>query len=206
MSPARYGYLQTIDWRLYHAVNAFVARHDWIGSAAAQLETWGVLLLALSTFALWFFARPGAAQKWKLACASALASSAVALVLNQVIAAAWRRDRPFAAHPGAHVWGGRSHDPSFPSDHTSAAFAIAFAVFAFDRRVGALFLAAAAAIGAGRVVVGAHYPGDVLAGVLVGLGAALLVTRVARPVVAWVVRLVERLSDPLLAPVWRRVS
>jgi membrane-associated phospholipid phosphatase len=56
------------------------------------------------------------------------------------------------------------------------------------------------------VVVGAHYPGDVVAGVLVGLGAAVLVTRVARPLVAWVVRLVERLSDPLLAPVWRRIS
>jgi undecaprenyl-diphosphatase len=165
-----------------------------------------VLLLALSTFALWFLARPGAARKWKLACASALASSAVALVLNQLVALAWQRPRPFAAHPGAHVWGARSQDPSFPSDHASAAFAIAFAVFAFDRRVGALFLAAATVLGVGRVVVGAHYPADVLAGALVGLGAALLVPRLARPVVGWIVRLVERLSDPLLAPVWRRVG
>jgi undecaprenyl-diphosphatase len=199
-------YDESIDWRLYHALNVFVAGHDWIGSAAARLETWGVLLLAASTFALWFFARPGAGRKWKLACASALASSAVALVLNQLVALAWRRQRPFAAHPGAHVWGGRSHDPSFPSDHASAAFAVAFAVLEFDRRAGALFLVAAAVIGAGRVIVGAHYPGDVVAGVLVGLGAAVLVTRVARPLVAWVVRVVERLSDPLLAPVWRRVS
>jgi undecaprenyl-diphosphatase len=195
-----------MDWRLYHALNLFVARHDGIEDTAVQLETWGVLLLALSTFALWFLARPGAARKWKLACASALASSAVALVLNQLVALAWRRPRPFAAHPGARVWGGRSHDPSFPSDHASAAFAIAFAVFAFDRRVGALFLAAATVLGVGRVVVGAHYPADVLAGALVGLGAALLVTRLARPVVGWIVRLVERLSDPLLAPVWRRVG
>jgi membrane-associated phospholipid phosphatase len=65
---------------------------------------------------------------------------------------------------------------------------------------------AATVLGVGRVVVGAHYPADVLAGALVGLGAALLVTRLARPVVGWIVRLVERLSDPLLAPVWRRVG
>jgi undecaprenyl-diphosphatase len=194
-----------VDWRVYHAVNAFVSRHDWIGAAGAQLETWGVVLIAVATFGLWFFARPGATRKWKLACASALASSAVALVINQLIARAWHRERPFAAHPQAEVWGGRSHDPSFPSDHASAAFAIAFAVFMFDRRVGALFLAAATAIGAGRVVVGAHYPTDVFAGALVGLGSALLVARLARPVVALVVGLVERVSDPLLAPLWRLV-
>jgi undecaprenyl-diphosphatase len=103
------------------------------------------------------------------------------------------------------VWGGRSHDPSFPSDHASAAFAIAFAVFIFDRRVGALFLGAATVIGTGRIVVGAHYPADVLAGALVGLGSAVLVTRLARPVVVPIVRLVERVSDPIIAPLWRRV-
>jgi membrane-associated phospholipid phosphatase len=164
------------------------------------------VLLAVSTFGLWFFARPGAARKWKLACASALASGAVALALNQLVALAWHRARPFATHPQAHVWGGRSHDPSFPSDHASAAFAIAFAVFTFDRRVGALFLGAATVIGAGRVVVGAHYPGDVLAGALVGLGSAVLVARLARPVVVPIVRLVERVSDPIIAPLWRRAG
>src|SRR5207249_9998191 len=67
---------------------------------------------------------------------------------------------PFAAHPAAHVWGSRSHDPSLPSDHASAAFAIAFAVFLFDRVIGSVFLAAAAVIGVGRVFIGAHYPLD----------------------------------------------
>jgi PAP2 superfamily protein len=37
----------------------------------------------------------------------------------------------------------------------------------FDRVAGGMFLAAAAVIGVGRVLVGAHYPADVLAGCLV---------------------------------------
>src|ERR687887_628066 len=85
-----------------------------------------------------------------------------------------------------------------------ATFAIAFAVFLFDRVVGTLFLAAAVVIGAGRVFIGAHYPFDVLAGCLVGLGSALLVARVAAPIIKWLVRVAERLTDPLLAPLWRR--
>jgi undecaprenyl-diphosphatase len=109
------------------------------------------------------------------------------------------------AHPSAHVWGTRSHDASFPSDHASAAFSIAFAVFLFDRFVGSLFLTAACVIGIGRVFIGVHYPSDVLAGCLVGLASALLVVRVLRPLIERVVRVVERLTDPLLAPLWRQL-
>jgi membrane-associated phospholipid phosphatase len=117
----------------------------------------------------------------------------------------WDRARPFVAHPGVHVWGTRSHDPSFPSDHASAVFGIAFAVFLLDRLVGSIFLTAACAVGVGRVFIGAHYPSDVVAGCLVGLASALLVVRVLRPLIERIVRLVERVTDPLLAPLWRQL-
>src|SRR5881398_2230168 len=192
-----------MDYRLYHAINQLVVHHAWIGRGLSVVENWAVPVLAGATFALWLFARPGSSRKWKLACASALASSGLALLINQLFAHVWARARPFATHPSAHVWGPRSHDPSFPSDHASAAFAIGFAFVMFDRAVGALFLAAAVAIGVVRVLIGAHYPLDIAAGCLVGLAAALLVVKLGRPVISWVVRLVERLTDPLLAPIWR---
>jgi undecaprenyl-diphosphatase len=162
-----------------------------------------VPVIAIATFALWLLSRPGGSRRWKLASACALASAALALLINQLIGKVWHRQRPFATHPSAHVWGSRSHDPSFPSDHASAVFGIAFAILLFDRIAGSIFLAAAVVIGAGRVFIGAHYPADVLAGCLVGLGSALLVVRLARPLIEWLVRLAERATDPLLAPLWR---
>lgn len=192
-----------MDYRAYHAINQLVYHHASLGRDFNLLETWAVPALAIATFALWLLARPGAGSKWKLASACALASAGLAMLINQGIAQLWHRARPFATHPSAHVWGSRSHDPSFPSDHASAAFGIAFAVFFFDRLVGGIFLGAATLIGVGRVFVGAHYPADVLAGCLVGLGAAVLVVRLARPLVDRLVRLVERVTDPLLAPAWR---
>jgi undecaprenyl-diphosphatase len=194
-----------MDYPLYHAVNELVVDYSWIGRAFNLVESWSVPLLVAATFGLWLFARPGSSRKWKLACASALASSGIALLINQLIARMWDRARPFVAHPGVHVWGTRSHDPSFPSDHASAAFGIAFAVFLFDRLVGSIFLTAACAIGVGRVFIGAHYPSDVVAGCLVGLASALLVVRFLRPLIERIVRLVERLTDPLLAPLWRQL-
>jgi membrane-associated phospholipid phosphatase len=192
-----------MDYRVYHAVNRFVFHHAWLGRALADIEKWAVPVVAVATFALWLLARPGGSRKWKLASATALASAALGLLVNQLVAQFWHRARPFAAHRSAHVWGNRSHDPSFPSDHASAAFAIGFAVLLFDRVAGALFLAAAVVIGVGRVLIGAHYPADVLAGVLVGLACAVVVARLARPAIEFVVRIVERLTDPLLAPLWR---
>lgn len=194
-----------MDYTLYHAANELTIDYSWIGRGLSVLESWSVVVLAGATFALWLFARPGSSRKWKLACASALASSGLALLINQVVARIWDRARPFVHHSSVHVWGPRSHDPSFPSDHASAAFGIAFAVFFFDRVVGSIFLAAACVIAGGRVFIGVHYPLDVVAGCLVGFGSALLVARLSRPVIERIVRWVERITDPLVASLWRLV-
>jgi undecaprenyl-diphosphatase len=191
-----------VDWRVDHAVNVVVAHHSWLGRATSDFETAMVPILAAATVGLWLFDRPGGQRRWKLAAAYGLASAGVALIANRVIAAIWDRPRPFESHHVSLAYG-RSHDPSFPSDHASAAVAIAFAVLLVDRIVGSLLLAAAILISAGRVLIGVHYPGDVLAGALVGAASAFVVVRLARPVLAFLVRVVERITDPLLAPLWR---
>jgi hypothetical protein len=96
-----------MDYRLYHALNQLVVDHSWIGRGLSVVENWAVPVLAVATFALWLFARPGSSRKWKLACASALASSGLALLINQLIARVWDRAHPFADHRSAHVWGNR---------------------------------------------------------------------------------------------------
>lgn len=187
-------------------MNSGVATHDWLEDPTTALSGLVVPLYALATVGLWFLARPYGNPRWKLASASALVAAAVALLANQAVGHLWDRPRPFATHAAlTHVLSAKSSDPSFPSDHAAAAFAIAFAVFAFSRRGGALFLAAATLISLSRIALGLHYPSDVLAGMLVGLGSAMLVTHAGR---VWIIRLVvlvSRISDPLLRPVWDRV-
>ena len=192
---------------VFHAINAGVATRDWLEDPVTLLAGIAVALYAVATVGLWFFARPFGELKWKLACASALASAALALLANQVIAHAWDRARPYTTHPASdHLLSARSSDPSFPSDHATAAFAIAFAVLAFSRRGGVAFLAAATLIGLSRVALGMHYPSDVLAGAIVGWLAAMLVTRRARALVLRLVVLMSRISDPLVLPLWDRIA
>ena len=103
----------------------------------------------------------------------ATAAAAVALELNQPLAHWIDRVRPYLAHPGqAHLLIARSHDPSFPSDHATGAFALAVGIWLYDRTLGTVLLVLAAVMGFARVYVGTHYPGDVLAGALIGGGVA----------------------------------
>jgi undecaprenyl-diphosphatase len=193
-----------VDWRLYHAINMFVAHHSWLGRTFHAIETYGTILIGVAAVALWLLARPGGDRKWKLASASALAAAALGLLVNRILAAIHHRDRPFISHPGAHVWGPHKTDPSFPSDHSTAAIAIAVAILLIDPVAGALFLVLAVLIAVGRVLIGEHYPGDVLASTLIGTVAAFVVVRYGRPVIGWLVRLVERVTDPVLGLIWRR--
>ena len=191
-----------MDYRLYHAINTFVGHHAWIGRAAGALEGWSIPLFAAATCLLWLLARPNGASRWKHATVAALGSAAIALLTNQVLARLWERPRPYTAHLDAVVFAARSHDPSFPSDHAAAAFAIAIAILLYHRRTGAAFLAVAILISAGRVVAGVHYPLDITAGALVGTLSAVAVTRLARPLVDRITRILGRVTDPLVSPLW----
>jgi undecaprenyl-diphosphatase len=102
-------------------------------------------------------------------------SALLALGIAHLIVDLWARPRPYIAHAAdAHLFIPPSPDPSFPSDHATAAFAIAVALLLRHRKAGLVALVFATVVSLARVAVGTHYPGDVLAGAAVGAFAALV--------------------------------
>jgi undecaprenyl-diphosphatase len=195
-----------VDWRLFHHLNGALAHRDGAQDVAQAFNKWAIFVLVLIAGAIWFFGRPGRSDRSKLAAVSAALAAVVALIGNVVLGSIWFHDRPFVDHPRQTLLLVKhGADNSFPSDHTSVAFAVAFAVLVFHRRLGALLVLLAAAVGIDRIFVGVHYPVDVLAGMLVGLGAALLVAYPGRRTVAWLALQFSRLSDPVVSAVRQRV-
>ena len=188
-----------VDWSILHALNGSLAHHEEAQDTAVIFNAWAIFVVAALAGGIWFVARPRGSDRSKLAGVSAALSGAVALLFNVALGSLWFHDRPFVDHPRADLLlVHHAADNSFPSDHTSVAFGIAFAVLAFHRRLGTLLVLAAAAIGVDRLLVGVHYPVDVAASVLVGLAAALLVVTAGRPTVDRLVRQLSRLSDPIV--------
>ncbi len=66
---------------------------------------------------------------------------------------------------------------SFPSGHTVTVFATAVALAFMVPRAGKALLAAACLIGVSRVVTGAHYPSDVIAGMALGVATTVFLRR-----------------------------
>ncbi len=167
------------DVLLAEHANAFAAHHDgWEDLATAYahfsepLFAAGVVVLAAAGLGL---RRPRLVAASVLAVLAAGLGVVVAAVLSRVV----DRPRPFVAHPQIHAFLAHAPDPGFPSDHATAAFAIAAVLVLRLGRWALPVLLAAAALAVSRVLVGVHYPADVLAGALLGTAAAALVCMLA---------------------------
>ena len=86
-----------------------------------------------------------------------------------------RRPRPQESVPGFRSLITASDQFSFPSGHSSCAFLLATAMMLVYGAAAAPMLLWAAAVALSRVLLGVHFPGDILAGALMGSAIALLV-------------------------------
>jgi membrane-associated phospholipid phosphatase len=103
-----------------------------------------------------------------------------AVAISEVISAGLKysikRQRPFDAYPDLIYAHSNPTDPSFPSGHTSIAFATATSLsMAFPKwYVVVPSFGYATAVGYSRLRLGVHYPSDVFAGALIGAGSSIL--------------------------------
>jgi undecaprenyl-diphosphatase len=193
-----------MDYRIERWINGPAGHHAALDGLMRHAATWGQWLF-IALLAGWFilgWARGRARDRQ--GALTALIAGGGALLVNQGLSHLWGRDRPFADHPRAvHLLIGHGADGSFPSDHAAGAFAIAAVLFVLHRRLGVLALLAAALMSFARVYVGVHYPGDVLAGALVGVAVAVLLLTWLAPLMSGLRLIVDRLIRALRLPLPR---
>lgn len=177
-----------MDSRLYRHVNRFADRTRWLHGAMSAYAKYGVALFGVLLLAVWLRGRAAGALRLEAGAVWAGAAALVALGVGQVIGHAVGRQRPYAVLSGVHVLVPRTTDVSFPSDHALAVGAVAIGLLVVDRAVGLVAVGLALLMALARVYVGAHYPGDVAAGLLIGGGIAAAGAVVVIPAVERVLR------------------
>src|SRR4051812_23096045 len=154
-----------MDWSILHALNGFLVHHDVVEDPYADYVRFSELLF-LGLLAWIFIASRGYARRAaRRGAVAAGLSAGLALLLASQIANLVGRPRPFVDEPSTvHLLVAHAADPGFPSDHATAAFAIAVAILLRSRRWGLLALAMAVALAGGPGAGGGHLPTHVLAG------------------------------------------
>jgi undecaprenyl-diphosphatase len=181
------------EWSILHALNGFLYGHDAVEDPLLAYVNVSELLFAATLVLVFLFANGERLRHWRRAALAAVLSAGVALAIGKVISALVDRSRPFVIDPhGVHLFSGHAADAGFPSDHATGAFAVAMAIFLRNRAWGTVALVAAAVVAVGRVAIGVHFPGDVVAGAALGCAVAALLF--ARPLRTQIDRLADLLG------------
>ena len=151
----------------FRAFNDFARHTAWLHGVAKLFANDGVVLFGLLLVAGVLLNR-GVGLRALTRSLLAGAGVLVAVAVNQPLVHAVAEERPYARWPDVLVLVHRSTDPSFPSDHAVMAGATAVGLLLSRRRLGWVAVPLALLMAADRVYVGAHYPGDVLAGLALG--------------------------------------
>lgn len=152
------------EWRLCLAANRWgtrraIARFFGAVSRAGDGVFWYSLMATLAV--------AGGARGMQAALHMAAVGGA-ALLLYRTLKKRTRRPRPFRAHRGivAHI--PPLDEFSFPSGHTLHAVSFSLVAIAYFPLLVLLLLPFTLLVAASRVVLGLHFPSDVLAAALIG--------------------------------------
>jgi undecaprenyl-diphosphatase len=174
-----------LDDQLLLAVNGFARDTPSLHGAFVDYGKYGLVVFAALLLAGLVAARARssaalAATGW------AAVATLIALAVNQPLGHLVAEARPYVTHPAILRLADRTSDFSFPSDHAVMAGAVAAGLTIAHRRLGAVAWVAAVLMAFTRVYIAAHYPWDVVAGLVLGALIALVGWLVLRRPLVWV--------------------
>lgn len=172
--------IKQMDQAIFQFLNNLVGRNFILDAFLKFLAVYLIWSIPLFLIIYWFLGVK------KTALRSALAGILSWQVFANLIGYLYFRPRPFFALPIKEFI---FHRPtySFPSDHAAFLFALAFSFYlAGEKKLSFWLFGVGIIIPIVRVIVGVHYPSDILAGWVLGILVAYLAWLIKDPLDKWI--------------------
>lgn len=168
------------DWNVFQFIEKYLYNpvFDIVVKIFSAIGEMGIIymIMAISFMVFGLFTRNGKYKKAAMTLAFAIAF--MEIINHFVVKLAFARLRPFDFDWSQYAWAGQFNFPeiiakpdslSFPSGHSTGAFAAAFSLNRFDKRWGICGYIFAVIMAFSRVYAHVHYCTDVIAGVFFGI-------------------------------------
>ena len=179
-----------MDGQLFRWINDLADRTTWAHGFFSAFANYGIVLFAALLVVSYVDGRQHDNLRAVAASVWAGGAALIALGIGQLVGNAIDRLRPYETMNNVHVLVDRTTDFALPSDHATAVGAVAAGLLLANRRWGIIAAVLAILMAFTRVYVGAHYPGDVVAGLALGaivaVGGGRLATPLLTRVATWI--------------------
>jgi len=158
--------MENLNQTIFQYLNGFAFQHGWLDELIIFFATdFGILLVLVA--GIFLVTHRHLKEGIKNILVIALAAG-LAWVISKAIKYFYISPRPFLALENVNLLFEHGDHDSFPSGHATFFSALAFALFAYHKRIGIAYALGALIIGASRVTAGVHWPIDILAGYIMG--------------------------------------
>jgi undecaprenyl-diphosphatase len=156
------------DWFL--AINSYAGHNHTLDFIITIIAQYTPYLFIAGLFYLWFTHRKNEAL-------FAGYAATLGIIFNQIIGLFYFHPRPFMENLGYTLLSHKAEN-SFPSDHTTFLFSIAFMLLAFKstNKLAMVAIVFSLACGVGRIYCGVHWPYDIGASIFIAILAASIIS------------------------------
>lgn len=181
----------TWDLKLFYFFNNFAGQNftvDFLVIFFAEYLQY--VLLVGFLFLLFFSPKIIRQEKLRIFFVTAISVVVARLGVTELIRLLYHRPRPYVTYQVHQLIAEQGW--SFPSGHSAFFFAMAAALYHYNKKWGIGFFIAAIVMNISRVIAGVHYPSDIIGGIFVGISAAYLIFYCMRKIGIFETRVVEK--------------
>ena len=162
-----------MDINFFYFFNNLAGRSRFFDALVVFLAGYFQYLLIAIFLLLLFFSKYAKREKLRIFWITVVSTIVARFGVTELIRFFYHRLRPFVTYQAHQLLSG--NEWSFPSGHSAFFFAMATAIYLYNKKWGIGFFLVAILMNISRVIAGVHYPSDIIGGAIIGIIVAYVV-------------------------------